>query len=443
MTRRSLIVFFIVFAAISVFAVIKLYISNPGIDSYFRDKPLKTHVPSTNSHTKKTIVYSYGGTDHGGSVKEIVRLFQKENPDVEVKLQQLPSSTDYQRNAYKLALSSGDDSFDVFNADLVWTAEFASANWILPLDSFFISGDRRMFLPNTIESCTYNNKIYAVPHRTDASLLYYRSDIIFNPPKTYKDLIDMSKKYMSTPGIKYGYVFQGKSYEGLVCNALEFIWNNGGEIVKDGKVVINSPEAIEGLQIFIDIANSNITSPDVLTFEEEDARLAFQDGTAIFMRNWAFAYKQLNNMYNSEVKGNVGVCNLPLGPKGKKSIMALGGWNYMMNGHTKNQELAWKFIKWASSYEMQIVDSVMGGYIPTRQSAYNNSEVLKINPWISQFKSSIGTAKLRPVSPGYSSISESMQVNFSSALVKKIDAKTAIENIEKDLLRIYNKKSRD
>ena len=415
----------VVFFLLALTSIITIY-SKGSHSSGDVDKPGEV----VDASAKKTIVYSYGGNDF--SIKHLVRSFQEAYPDIEVKLQQLQSSTDYQRNVYKTAFSSGDSSVDVFSADIIWVAELAFNGWVLPLDEYFDEDMRRDFFPNAIEACSFGGKIYAVPNRTDAPFLYYRKDIIASPPATYSELIEQARKHMDYPGIKYGYVFQGYAYEGLVCNALEFIWNNGGSVFENGRASINSPEAIEGLQIMIDIVNSGISSPDVLSFQEDDSIIAFSDGSSIFMRNWPYAYTHVNSG-DSKVKGKVGIAPLPIGPKGKSSSGTLGGWNFMINKNSKNPELAWKFIEWMSSYETQVMDNRLGGYAPTRKPVYDDAELQKLTPWISQFKSIFENAKPRPVSPYYPAVSESMQKNFFDALSGRITAKTAIENIERDL----------
>lgn len=387
---------------------------------------------------KKTMVYSYGGNDL--AIRQLVRNFQSSNPDIEVKLQQLPSSTDYQRNVYEIAFASGDTSIDVVSADIAWIAELASNQWVLPLDHYFDDAMRKDFFANALEACSYKGKLYAVPIRTDAPFLYYRKDIINTPPVTYEELIALAKKHLADPGIKYGYVLQGYTYEGLVCNALEFIWNNGGSVIENGKVSINSPQSVEGLQILIDMIHSGISSQDVLSFQEDDSIMAFNDGSALFLRNWPYAFKYFNAS-DSKVKGKVGIAPLPKGPKGTASSGTLGGWNLVINKNSKNPDLAWRFIQWMSSYETLVLDNRLGGYAPTRKSVYNDPEVCRTTPWASDFKNIFETAKLRPVAPNYSSISESMQRNFSEALSGKITAKAAIENIEKDLTLLLSKQS--
>lgn len=383
--------------------------------------------------SKTTIVYSYGGQDLGVSAAKAIELFQKSNPDIEVKLQKLPNSTDYNLKVYQAALSSGDDSLDVLKADIIWVQRLASSEWALPLDNIFDSSVKEKFYPKLIEACTYKNKLYAIPSMTDAPFLFYRSDIIQEPPKTYAELESMCRKYRVE--MKYGYVLQASAYEGMVCNALEFIWNNGGNVIENNKIVINSPEAIGGLQLFADIVNSDISGHDVLTFDEEDSRMAFQDGNALFMRNWSYACTLLNKE-NSKVKGKFGVAPLPVGPMGKLSSGTLGGWNYMINKYSKNVEQSRKFVEWMTSYEMQSLNYTIGGYPPTLISVYDDKKVKKINPWSVSFTGIMKNTKQRPVSPSYPQISDSMQLNFFDALIGKIPVKTAISNIESDLRRI-------
>jgi multiple sugar transport system substrate-binding protein len=388
---------------------------------------------------KKTIVFSYGGNDHFGIFKRNAALFEQANPGIKVELKQLPASSDSQHDYYKLLLSSGKDNIDVFFADVIWTPEFASLGLALPLDNYFTSDMQQNFLEKSMQTCLYKGQTYAVPGRADTPLLYYRKDLIPNPPKTYEELLDTIKKYSNTPEIKYGYIFQGHSYEGLVCNALEFIWNNGGEVIKDGKPVIDSPEALKGLQSFINIANLNTSFSETLDFQEDDGLVAFQDGSALFMRNWFYLYQQLSSE-DSKVKNKVGIAPLPLGHDGKNNIVTLGGWNYMINKKSKDPDLAWKFILWMTSHDSQLEDTLIAGEFPTRKDIYNNTTGSKEHDiLLNNIKNIFESSKLRPISPYYPYITESMQKNFKDAISNKISAETALKNIQNDLNSILSK----
>lgn len=396
----------------------------------------KTSDVSLSVNARKTIVFSFGGVDFDDNLRNQIKMFMEHNSDVEVKVLQLPNSTDYQRNNYVSAFKANDSSIDVLSTDIIWTAEFANNGWVLPLDQYFTAEKQGEFIQSAVDGCRYGGKIYAVPKRSDAPLLYYRKDILPGPPFTYDEMIKMIEKYKTPFNIKYGYVFQGNTYEGLVCSTLEFIWAYGGDVIRDGKVVINSPEARTGLQKLVDMVNSELSSQDVFNFIEEDARLAFQDGNALFMRNWPYAYKWLN-AEESPVKGKVGICELPGGTlKGEKCTGTLGGWNYMINRNSKYPKEAWRLIEWLTGYEMQVYDYKTGGSPPTRTKVYSNTELRQKDPLFTSMQNIVEHARLRPVSPHYPAVSETMQLNFSAALSKSIDVDTAISNIEKDLIKL-------
>jgi multiple sugar transport system substrate-binding protein len=320
---------------------------------------------------------------------------------------------------------------------MVWTAEFASLGNVLSLDNYFTKEMQEDFLPNSVQACYYNNSIYAVPSRIDAPLLYYRSDIISIPPKTWDEMLQLIKSNKDYPSINYGYIFQGYTYEGLVCNALEFIWNNGGHVTdNNGNIKINSQEAREALQVFVDIANSN-NSKDAFNFQEDDSWVAFQDGSALFMRNWPYVYKQLSGI-SSKMRGKFDIAPLPIGPSGSESTGTLGGWNFMINKNTKDPDTAWTFVKWMSSYQSQLTDSILAGSIPTRKAVYDDPNFIAELPWISDYKEIFENAEIRPAAPNYSLVSASMQNNFKAALTKRIPVDEALANIETDLNKIYD-----
>lgn len=397
--------------------------------------PVSSGYGDSKIEAKDTLVFCYGGTNVENRLKTAIHLFEKEHPSVKIKVKPLPASTNLQKDFYTLALHSGDNSIDVFLADMIWTAEFAAAGWILPLDGYVGPSMENVFLPGALESCKYKGRYYALPGNIDIPVLYYRSDILSSPPETNEELVQLSKLHQESSGLKYGYVFAAQSYEGLVCTALEFIWNNGGAVIENDLVAINSPEAIEGLQQLIDIVNSTVATLDVLNFQDEDARIAFQDGNALFMRNWPYSYNQMASP-KSKVAGKYRIAPLPLGPNGKVSRCTLGGFNFMINKKTKNQKLAWEFVQWMVGSEAQPNPVNYKEILPVRKSVYNDLNFHKSNPWVKQFSDLIGNSCLRPLSPHYASISESMQINFNNTIRCKISAKTAIENIENDLIHI-------
>ncbi|ADL08478.1 ABC transporter substrate-binding protein [Thermosediminibacter oceani] len=394
------------------------------------------NVPAGSGSGSEVVTITYAsGKDSTPATKKLIEAFEKKYPNIKVKFLELPQSPDDQHNAYVTALSAGDSSMDVIALDIIWPPEFAAAGWVLPLDDKFTPEMREKFLTGPVEAVTYNGHVWAVPRYTDAGILYYRKDIIQNPPETWDDLIKMAKANVGKGGTKYGIVFQGNQYEGLVCNALEFIGGNGGSILEGDRVVINSPQAIAGLQNMVNLVKEKIAPPGITTYKEEDARIVFQQGEALFMRNWPYAWALLN-ADDSPVKGKVGIAPIPRGKDGKAGTPALGGWNLAINKYSKHPEEAWKFIEFVTSEEGQKISALYGGVLPTLKSLYQDKEILEKNPYWADFYDAFITAKPRPVSPFYTQMSDSMQINFHKALTGEITAEQAIKNIEKDLNEI-------
>ena len=152
----------------------------------------------------------------------------------------------------------------------------------------------------------------------------------------------------------WGFVFQGNAYEGLTCDALEWVKSNGGgQIIEaDGTISINNPKAAAALETAKSWVGT-ISPPGVLAYQEEESRGVWQTGNAVFMRNWPYAYA-LGNGADCAVKGKFDVTTLPAGDgEGARSAATLGGWNLAVSKYSKNPDAAIELVKWIASPEMQ------------------------------------------------------------------------------------------
>ena len=139
----------------------------------------------------------------------------------------------------------------------------------------------------------------------------------------------------------WGFVFQGNAYEGLTCNALEWVESNGGgQIIEpDGTISINNPNAAAAVEMAKGWVGT-ISPPGVLAYQEEEARGVWQTGNAVFMRNWPYAYS-LGNGDDSPIKGKFDVTTLPAGSgEGARSAATLGGWNLAVSKYSEHPEAA-------------------------------------------------------------------------------------------------------
>jgi multiple sugar transport system substrate-binding protein len=353
-----------------------------------------------------------GPEDLGGAWAEIISRFQEKSPGIRIEYTSGPWSTDERQNMYIRSFISG-HPFELVYMDVIWAARFADRGWILPLDRWFDSAKQEAFFRGDIEAGYYKEQIYRVPVRSDVGVLYYRRDLVRNPPGTWDDLEKICREATNPPE-RYGIVFQGMQYEGLVCNYLEYLWGAGGTVLdRMGNVDLDSPENVLALGFMKKMIESNYAPKSIITFQEQQALEFFEKGRALFMRNWPYAW---NILSTSSLRGKVGIAPV-LHRAGKKSIGTLGGWGLGIARGINNPELAWKFIEFASSEQAQKILHFKRGAVPSRKSLFHDEEILKENPHYKDLYRILLTARPRLVHPDYPRISSVIQKNVSAVLV--------------------------
>jgi len=254
-------------------------------------------------------------------------------------------------------------------------------------------------------------------------MLYYRKDLLAQAgaevPTTWQALADTAQKIQKARGAKFGYLWQGKQAEVLVCDMVEVVGSAGGAILApDGKTVrVAEPAAVQGVQFLYDAVHTSKISPqDVLSWDEEPSRGPFTAGEAVFLRNWSYVYKIAQDPSASSVVDKVGVAPLPHFP-GHQSAACLGGYQYGVNAHSKNREAAIDFITWMSSPETQLRFATGLGLAPTRPSVFDQPALIQSQPFMHTLRDVFVGATPRPVTPQYPQVTLALQSAVSRALV--------------------------
>jgi trehalose/maltose transport system substrate-binding protein len=344
-----------------------------------------------------------GDTGNGLRVlRDILDQFEKNTGNKVTIVPMSPSTTD-QFGQYKLWLAARNTDIDVYQTDVIWAPQLA--NQLVDLTEATKDVVDAHF-PSIIESQTVNGRLVALPVFTDAPALYYRKDLLdkygAKVPSTWAELADTAKLVMDKEreaGNKdmWGFVFQGNAYEGLTCNALEWVKSNGGGqvIESDGTISINNPQAAAAVEMAKSWVGA-ISPPGVLAYQEEESRGVWQTGNSVFMRNWPYAYS-LSNSEDSAVKGKFDVTPLPAGSDdGARSAATLGGWNLAVSKYSKNPDAAIELVKWIASPEMQKYRALKASNLPTIQALYEDADIAKEQPIIPRWKEVFLNAVPRP-----------------------------------------------
>ncbi|WP_436092453.1 ABC transporter substrate-binding protein [Devosia sp. LjRoot16] len=349
----------------------------------------------------------------------------------------MPSSTTDQFGQYKLWLAAGNSDIDVYQTDVIWAPQLADQFLDLTDAAKDVAANH---FPSIIESQTVNGKLVALPAFTDAPALYYRKDLLEKygktPPKTWAELtataqeIQDKERAAGNPDMQ-GFVFQGNAYEGLTCNALEWVMSNGGgQIVEpDGTISINNEKAAAAIDMVKGWVGT-ISPQGVLAYQEEESRGVWQLGNAVFMRNWPYAY-QLGNGDDSAVKGKFDVVPLPMGDgEGARSAATLGGWNVAVSKYSKAPEEAIKLALFLSSTEVQKERAIKQSNLPTIVSLYDDADVAAAQPIIPNWKEVFQNAVPRPSAPTKVKYNEVSSLFWSAVHDTLSGNGTAAENLE-------------
>lgn len=376
-------------------------------------------------------------TDFGGGWKVLIENFEKAHPGIKVEMQEGPSATNIREDMYSTSFMAGETTYDMAYADLIWVPKFAAAGWIIPLGDRITPYEIAQFLPGDIAGGMYQGKLYRVPSQSDAGMLYYRKDILdeagFEPPLTWDELIEQAQKLQNPPDL-WGFVWQGNQYEGLICDYLELLWSAGGELLDvEGRVVLDQGgAAVEALQFLYDVIHTyKISPPGVTTYQEEESRHVFHNGQAVFHRNWPYVWT-LAQKEDSPIRGKVGITPM-VHKKGFQSAATQGGWGWVISKFSKNQEAAWEWIKFATSYDSQKTLHFYNGYIPTRHALFADPDILRESPHYPDLWRVQINARTRPQHPQYAQISDILQRNIHAGITGSIAPGEAIKRAAQEI----------
>jgi multiple sugar transport system substrate-binding protein len=364
------------------------------------------------------------GKDTGGDVTAAVKAFNAQNNGVTAKMLEFSTSADEQRQQFVQRQEAKSGECDVFSSDVIWTAEFASQKWLYDLTPY-VDTRRDEVIPATLETATFEGKVWGMPQQTDAGFLYFRTDQVKQKPTTWQDVYKQAAD-------KNGIVYQGAPYEGLTCNYLELAFAAGGRVLSDDgkKSEINSPQNVKALQLMVDGVKKGIAARGVTTYMEEESRRYFESGKATFMRNWPYAYALGERA--KAVKGKFDVMPFPDFEGGGKAGI-LGGHNQVVSVYSKNPGAALKWIDYITGTENQKRQFIEYSQSPTLKAIYDDPDVQKKYAFASQLRDAISQAKSRPVSPVYPQVSQAIYQNVNAALSGKATPEEALKTAQSQM----------
>jgi len=370
----------------------------------------------------------------------------------------LPRSPDGQRVQYARRLTGNDHTLDVMAVDVIWTAEFAEAGWVLPLsDDPAGRADADAAddtLAGPLATARWKHRLYAAPVTTNTQLLWYRKDLVAHPPATWAGMVAEAARLHAGGGPSWIAV-QANTGEGLMVWFNTLLVSAGGQVLsEDGRRVTltdtpaHRAATVAALRILKSVATAPGADPSITRSDAGTARLALEQGNAALEVNWPYV---LASMLENAVKGGVpflplnqipelagsvnslgtfapddeqfriayqasrqvfGFAPYPGVEPGQSAKPTIGGLNLAVARTTSHRAEAFEAIRCLRSPDNQKYISVQGGLPPVRAALYADPQFQAKYPMWDIIRRQLSDAAVRPATPNYQAVS----IRLSTAL---------------------------
>ena len=342
-------------------------------------------------------------------------------------------------------MTADKSSYDVVICDHTWIGEFAEAGWVIPLDDYIAESgfDTSVYLDSVVNMMSWASDPetpYFIPFCTYTYALLYRTDVFenaeyaaayeeatgesFGVPSTVKEYVEVAKFLTDyTGGELYGAAMQAQRSDPITMEYTNFLFGNGGDYYDEaGNVTINSPEAVQALEYYVDCVN-NAAPEGSAGFGFDETLAVFSGGNAaMYIGN----YWMIPQLEGTNVEGKVYLTDAPGGHSNN------GGWGWGIPHNAKDRNTSWEFIKYIESFEVAKERAIKGGS-PTRSDVFGDEEVLAAWPYYEDALNLIANAKALPRTPELPQILEILGRELSEAVAGSKTPKEALDIVAKEM----------
>ena len=343
----------------------------------------------------------------GGTIEEVSkRCSEESNGKYTITPEFLPTDASQQREQLVRRLGAEDSSIDIVGMDVIWTGEFANAGWVEEWKGAEAKAVTEKVFPNVIETASFEDKLYAAPFNTNTQLLWYRKDLVKQPPKTWDEMIEVAEGLKEAGSIQV----QASRYEGYMVWVNALIESAGTEILSGPEEVdLEQGPTEQALQVIGRLANGGAAPPSLSTSDEDTARLGFEAGESAFMTNYTFAYASAQEEA-PEIGKEMGFARFPRVDANTPSKPPLGGFNLAVSSFSENKDVAFEAAACLANDTSQKTAVELDGLPPSRSDLYTDKAVTEAYPgFASLVKESIEASGPRPTTPAYQDVSLAVQ----------------------------------
>jgi multiple sugar transport system substrate-binding protein len=368
----------------------------------------------------------------GAFAKAAEECSKASNGEYDIQMRQLPAEADGQREEMVRRLAAEDTSLDILGLDVTWTAEFAEAGWIEPWPDDLRREVEETSLEAMLETAVWEDELYSAPFNTNTQLLWYRKDLVPQPPATWDEMLQMAED-LKKEGKPHFIEIQGSQYEGFTVWFNTMVESAGGSVLAENaeEAELGEP-ARKALETMEAMANGAGANPSLATSNEDSNRLAFESGNAAFMLNYPFVHPSAKDNA-PEIFKNMAWAPYPRVNPDEPAHVTIGGIDLAVSSMSEKKDAAFEAIQCLRKPENQARNAVDGGLPPVTESVYEEKEFQEAYPAHKEILASLQEGSVRPITPAYQSVS--LQIAYTLSPPDSIDADSDLGTLEE---RIQN-----
>ncbi|MEO1299876.1 MAG: extracellular solute-binding protein, partial [Cyanobacteria bacterium J06636_16] len=355
-------------------------------------------------------------------------------------------TTDQRKAIYTADFQTEVAQYDLVYMDTVWTSQFANQLVdLMPLvkqDQVDLAG----FLPSELPDKPQINGLYRLPMRSDVGVLYYRKDLLdqsaLSLPSTLTDLDQIVNTLKRTSDVSFGYLWQGRSYEGLVANVYEVMSSFGATWIdpESQQVGLDTPSTIRAIQLLRDLIQQGISPLIVTDYTEQSSLEVFKQGQAVFLRGWPYFWTEMAQQGWDE---RVAIA-LPFSFTDNPGVGCRGGWGFGISQNAAHPDAAWEAIKYFTSEAAQKRFVLASGFLPSRRSLFQDADIIEQYPMMPQMLEFLEHSSVfRPSIPQYDAASEILQTALGKILRGQQSAAAALKQAQEETEVLLGKGDRE
>jgi multiple sugar transport system substrate-binding protein len=360
-------------------------------------------------------------------ITAMTAAFMKANPNVKVNL----TFVAYEELEPKILASYSSGGYDVVLGDCIWPPKFSKAGVVLDVTNRMAKVDTKDIFKGAMDSVAYDGKYWGMPWLNDCKYLFYNKAMLKKagfdaPPATWDELVTMAKAIKAKGIAKYPIAWSWSQAEALICDYTALSESFGGGMIgADGKPAITADGNLKALEFMVKTMKDGLTNPKSTEMLENDVLATFVAGNAAFGLNWTYMYAAGKDPAQSKIGEDVGIAPIP-GTAAARSATVNGGMPLMITSGSKNPDIAWNYILYISSKDVQ--KGLAKNALPIWKSLFDDPAVVATSPEV------VGVSKVqydyiknRPQVPYYGELSTELQKDIQSALLGKMTPKAALE----------------